>query len=131
MNTCMIAAETLPYIEIHGGDTQPWVIDFVHENGTGYAFAEVNDYSAKLTITPISYDCYGTGGAYVLSPILTIAGRLGVSDSGYANVTFDFNTDDTRYICGKYIYQVEISYGEKLRVYQGRLLIKPNTGGAV
>lgn len=129
MNTCTIAAESLPYIEVHGGDTQPWVIDFIRENGIGYTLSEVSEYAAKLIVTPISYDCYSSGGAHTLSPILTIDGRLGVSDSGCANVTFEFGVNDTRYLCGKYIYQIEISYGDKLRVYQGKLLVKPNAGG--
>lgn len=118
-----ISAVVLPDIEVYGGDTQPWEISILHENGQPYTVGEMNGYESKLTVTPFSISHYSES----IRPVLSKSGRISTSSDGYAVVMFEFDSTDTIRMRGKYIYQIAFSYGgTKLRVGQGKLIVRPN-----
>ena len=128
MENYVLPAVVLPDIEMYGGDTQPWEISIKHENGVSYTQEELIGYAGLLTVTPFSVNTMSAS----VSPVLTKSGRIGASDDGSATIMFEFNSADTLYLRGKFIYQIAFSYDStKLRVGQGKLTIRPNnnTGG--
>lgn len=123
MDHCVLSAVVLPDIEMYGGDTQPWEISVKHENGISYTLTEMAGYTSVLTITPLSVVSYNAS----VAPVLTKNGALSADDQGNAAVIFEFDSTDTLYLRGKYIYQITFSQeNTKLRVGQGKLIIKPN-----
>lgn len=123
MDNNAIPAAVLPDIEMYGGDTQPWEIYMTHENGVPYTVGEMTGYEARLTVTPFSVSNYSA----TVRPVLNKSGRLSSKADGSAVIMFEFNSSDTIYMRGKYIYQIAFSYGDtKLRVGQGKLIVRPN-----
>lgn len=123
MELGMIHAVVLPDVEMYGGDTQPWEIALMHDNGTPYVLSETSGFTATLTISPFTVSVYSA----TISPVVTKDGRIGVDDDGYAVVLFEPTSSDTISMRGKFIYQVAISGNDgRLRVGQGKLVIKPN-----
>lgn len=94
-----------------------------HENGVPYTVGEMTGYEARLTVTPFSVSNYSA----TVKPVLNKNGRLSSKADGSAVIMFEFNSSDTIYMRGKYIYQIAFSYGDtKLRVGQGKLIVRPN-----
>lgn len=123
MENCFLPAMVLPDIEMYGGDTQPWEISIIHENGVLYTVTEATGYSSEMTITPFSVSAYNAS----VSPVLTKSGRISVGSDDNAIFMFEFDKSDTIHLRGKYIYQIAFSNEDtKLRVGQGKLIIKPN-----
>lgn len=115
----------LPDIEIYGGDTTPWEVAMVHQNGSGYTLEEADDYTAVLTVTPFMHSAgLGTGGnnSYVVQK----TGTIKTLSSGDVGAEFTFTASDTKTLAGKYTYQIEFNLGEASRIGQGNLHIMNN-----
>ena len=119
--------QTLPDIEMYGGDTAPWQFYLAHDNGTYYDIGTVSGYSASLNI--IAY-YMSTGVNMTGTPVLTKTGTIKTVD-GIAAAEFTLSDSDTISMAGKYIYQVEVTYGSEKRVAQGNLYIHANITQAV
>lgn len=114
----------LPDIEMYGGDTEPWNVILIHEDGRNYLYTETSGYTATLTIMQYMYSVgLGVnGGTYVIQKTGTIQ-RYDTQD---AAVVFSFGTADTKNLAGKYTYQIEMTKGTDKRIGQGNLFIKNN-----
>ena len=121
-----ILVTVLPYIEMYGGDTVPWEITLLKENGEKYHMDMASRFNASLAISPIN-SVSGLGGSSIVQkPILKKTARITEAMDGSATAIFVFETQDTLQLRGKFIYQIDINYGEDLRTGQGQLYIKQN-----
>ena len=126
MNEIKFLVIVLPYIEMYGGDTVPWEVTLVRENGEKYRMDSARDFTCVLTISPIN-SISGLGGSSLVStPLLKKTATIKEALDGSATAIFDFTTDDTLQLRGKFIYQIDIFYGDDVRTGQGHLLIKQN-----
>lgn len=114
----------LPDIEMYGGDTEPWDVQMVHEDGRNYTMAEVNGYGAVLTIMPFMFSA-GLG-ITAASNILKKNGTIETYGTNDAMAVFKFTASDTSGLSGKYTYQIEFTYGSDKRIGQGNLYIRNN-----
>lgn len=125
MNTTNYCVATLPDVEMYGGDTTPWEIAMLHENGTGYTLAEADGYSCVLTVTAFSHAAgLGSGGSS--SYALQKAGTIKTLSDGSVGAEITFSSADTKTLAGKFVYQVEFINGEQGKVGQGYLNIRNN-----
>lgn len=115
----------LPDIEIYGGDTTPWEVAMMHQNGTGFSLEETSGYSAVLTVTPFMHSA-GLGSGGTNSYVLQKTGTIKPLSTGDVGAEFTFSTTDTKELAGKYTYQIEFNLGEASRVGQGSLHIMNN-----
>ncbi len=126
MNEIKFLVIVLPYIEMYGGDTVPWEVTLMRENGEKYLMDSAKDFTCVLTISPIN-SISGLGGSSLVStPLLKKTATIKEALDGSATAIFDFTTDDTLQLRGKFIYQIDILYGDDVRTGQGHLLIKQN-----
>ena len=114
--------QTLPDIEMYGGDTTPWVVTPVKEDGTTFLFDTLSECNAILTITPFKASMGMNSNASALTPILS---KNGVVNS--QTFIFSFTMNDTKDLRGKFIYQIELHHEDDSRYCQGVLYIKQNT----
>ena len=126
MNTYDFPIEVLPDIEIYGGDTSPWHLILVREDGKNYTMETTVGYTCKLTITPFKVTTGLGDMAHIIKTILTKSGKIQAGVHGEATALFEFSTSDTKGLRGKYIYQVEVESGAASRICQGRLYIRQN-----
>lgn len=115
----------LPNITMYGGDTTPWEITLVRENGANFSIAEGAECSATLTVVPFESASMVSNAAGV-TPALTKRGISAATSAGGTAVTFNFAENDTKELQGKFLYQVEVRYASDLRIGQGNLFIKQN-----
>lgn len=114
----------LPDIEMYGGDTEPWNVQMIHDDGRCYLMTEVTGYSAVLTIMPFIYSAgLGVSGASVTLTKNATIERYGTNE---AMVVFSFAAADTLNLSGKYTYQIEFTYSGNKRIGQGNLYIRNN-----
>ena len=114
----------LPDIEMYGGDTEPWNVLLIHEDGRSYLYSEAVDYLPTLTITEYMYSA-GLGipdGTYVVQK----TGTIQLYNAEDAAASFSFVENDTKNLSGRFTYQIEISHGDAKRIGQGSLFIKNN-----
>lgn len=116
----------LPDVSMYGGDTTPWSIIIVKQDGTPYPFASLTGSAAKLALTPYAISTGLGANAESIAPVLVKTGTVTSDPSGTATVLFSLTKADTINLRGKYIYQVELSKDSELRVLQGFVTIKQN-----
>lgn len=119
-------ARPLPNVDMYGGDTTPWEISLVNDDGTSFSIGQGADCTATLTLTPLKATTGLGNNANTLPPMLTKEGVLEATGTGGAAVIFKFAEADTKSLRGKFLYQIEIRHGSDLRVGQGNLYIKQN-----
>lgn len=125
MEYCGLAIHRLPDIAMYGGDTTPWVVTLVNEDGTNFSEAGESSYECILSITPFAH-MYGSGN-YASSAAPMLTKTAAVSQAGNAYIaTFAFITEDTIQLRGKYTYQIEVRSGIGNKVSQGNLTILEN-----
>lgn len=126
MNNCnQYEIHTLPDIEMYGGDTLPWEVTFIRDDGTRFSVDTASECDYTLTFTPLKATTGLGGNASALSPILNITGTVKSTADG-AVVVFAFSKQDTIGLRGKFLYQIEMKRGSDLRLCQGCVYIKQN-----
>lgn len=117
---------TLPDIEMYGGDTVPWEVTLVRDDGCKYTIDDAKNFTCTLTITPFKVTTGLGGRASPVMPVLTKSGSLQETLDESAIVIFLFDIADTIGLRGKFLYQIEVACGTDLRAAQGHLYIKQN-----
>lgn len=125
-NKHIINAYTLPDIEMYGGDTAPWEVKLVKQDGTEFIVDMTPGFSAVLTLSTLKTISGMGNNAVVASPVLTKEGVYQVASDGSMALVFDFEENDTKHLRGKFTYQIEIRNDEQLRICQGELYIRQN-----
>ena len=126
MKNIKFMIDALPYIEMYGGDTVPWEVTLMRENGEKYTIDTAKDFTCVLTISPINSISGLGGSALIQTPIVQKTARIKEALDGSATAIFEFLTSDTLQLRGKFIYQIDVLYGEDMRTGQGHLFIKQN-----
>ena len=121
----------LPDIEMYGGDTLPWEVTLVREDGSPFSFEAASECSAKLTLVPLKATVGIGNNANTLTPVLSKNGVFRETLSNGSIVLFEFTKNDTKLLRGKYLYQIEITRDNDLRVCQGHIYIKQNIRGGL
>lgn len=118
--------EILPDIEIYGGDTLPWEVTLIRDDGSKFSVDTASECTATLTFTPLKATTgFGTN-ANILPPILTKTGQVKPTLDGSSIILFTFEKNDTIGLRGKFLYQIEVKHDEDLRLCQGTIYIKQN-----
>lgn len=118
--------KTLPDIEMYGGDTLPWEVTLIRDDGSKFSVDTASECTATLTFTPLKATTgFGTN-ANILSPILTKTGEVKPTLDGNSIILFLFEKSDTVGLRGKFLYQIEVKHDEDLRLCQGTIYIKQN-----
>lgn len=121
-----ITAPHLPEITVYAGDTTPWVIRLIKEDGAPlFSDEDVENATCTLTIFPsavanISQD---SGEEAVLEKEDI---QVTLDLQGNSFVTFNFDVADTAELYGKYLYQIDVDNGVDKRVSQGFVTFKQN-----
>lgn len=123
-------SERLPDITIYGGDTAPWNVNVVQQNGNPYPYSSLSDAEAVLTFTPYAISMGLNNNAEIIEPVLSALGTIEEDEESGARIVFILAYSDTINLRGKYIYQVEISKDGDRRVLQGFATIKQNINRA-
>ena len=116
----------MPDIEMYGGDTLPWEVTLIRDDGTYFSVDTASACVFTLTVTPFNTSSGCGENATIVEPILTKTGVVESGTGDVAVVVFTFDEDDTIGLRGKFVYQIEVKHGEDLRVSQGCLYIKQN-----
>lgn len=111
----------LPDIEMYGGDTTPWIVTPTRDDGRIYSEDYMVECTAILTLTPFKASTGQSNNSVPMNPVLIKEGELNVD-----SFIFSFDEDDTIFLRGKFVYQIEIRHNEDLRLSQGCLYIKQN-----
>jgi hypothetical protein len=119
-------ARMLSEVSICGGDTTPWAVTILKENGDAYPYAALDAATASLALTPYAISTGLGNNADVVDPVLVKDGTISSSDEGGGIVEFELSSTDTMNLRGKYIYQITISKDGDSRVYQGIVTVKQN-----
>lgn len=125
-NSTELQDKRLPDITMIAGDTTPWYMTLQRSDGTAYANAVPAGSSCILTLMPYSVANAISPAASTVSPILTKTSSITVDNNGVCVAIFEFETDDTIMLRGKYIYQVEVYNSSDVRIRQGYLNIMAN-----
>lgn len=122
---------------MYGGDTTPWEITLLRDNGSKLAYDTGKNCTVKLTFAPVSAVTQFGFMAAASTPVLskTIAPREGVDGGTVALV--EFSEADTIELRGKFVYQLDIlrevgpneDATDNRRVCQGWVLIMQNIDG--
>lgn len=120
----------LPDITMYGGDTTPWYISIMKQDGTPYPFGSLTGSSAKLFLSPYALSVGIGNDAQAAEPVLTKSGTVTGDPDGNGTILFTMERADTIDLRGKYLYQIEISRDDDLRVLQGVVTIRPNINRA-
>lgn len=116
----------LPDIEMYGGDTTPWEVTLMCNDGTRFSADVSKGFAVTLTLTPFKASSGFGNNANTIPPILTKTGIVETKAGEGTIVTFEFEENDTKGLRGKFIYQIEIRQDENLRICQGSIYIKQN-----
>lgn len=117
---------TLPDIEMYGGDTLPWIISLIQDDGRTLSFDTASQCAITLSLTPLKTATGYGGYAGMVAPIFTKTAKITEAMNGEAAVIFEFEKNDTIGLRGKFVYQVEVRREDDLRLCQGTLYIKQN-----
>lgn len=126
MSTHCFAVQKLPDIEMYGGDTTPWEVELTRDKNIIFDYESGGKCTVLLTLTPLKTSTGLGGNASVVAPILSIKGTLRSTANGGSAFLFNFASSDTKDLRGKFIYQIEVTYNEDMRVGQGTLYVKQN-----
>lgn len=126
MSTNCFAAQKLPDIEMYGGDTTPWEVELMRDKNVIFDYESGDKCTVLLTLTPLKTSTGLGTNASAITPILSVKGTLRSTANGGSAFLFNFASNDTKNLRGKYIYQIEVTYNEDMRVGQGTLYIKQN-----
>lgn len=118
--------ESLPDIEMYGGDTLPWEVTMIRDDGSKFSVDTASECSSTLTFTPMKATTGLGGNANIIAPILKKTGVVVPTEDGYSAILFSFAQSDTKNLRGKFLYQIEIRYRDDLRLCQGYIYIKQN-----
>ncbi len=127
MDKTEFPAYILPDIEMYGGDTVPWEVTLIRDDGSKYSLETASECICTLTFTPFKVTTGLGGRANPVTPLLTKSGTIEEALDGSATVVFDFTTQDTIGLRGKFLYQIEVAHDTDLRIAQGHVYIKQNT----
>lgn len=119
-------AGKLPDITMYAGDTTPWSIVLMKQNGNPYPYAALTGCTAILTFMPYAVTNGIGSNVNVVPPVLTIQGTITNDPEGTGTALFVFTPEDTGTLRGKYIYQVEVHNEDDRRICQGFVTIKQN-----
>lgn len=119
-------AWTLPCIDMYAGDTTPWKISLMREDGTPYHKNETSGYTCKMTITPFTVYAGIGNNAVAQPPIVTKTGTIQEGEGGAAYALITLSSSDTLTLRGRYTYQVEVTSGSDKRICQGQMVIRGN-----
>lgn len=111
-------------VSMYGGDTTPWEFTLVRKNGSNFPIDEGAECVATLTVVPFETVGYLTINDEEI--VLQKTATFSENAVGGTVAVFEFAESDTKTLCGKFIYQVEISHGSDKRVGQGNLTILHN-----
>ena len=118
--------QTLPDIEMYGGDTLPWEVTLIRDDGSKFSVDTASECISTLTFTPLKATTGLGNNANALAPILTKTGEVKPTLDGSSVVMFFFTESDTKGLRGKFLYQIEVKHDEDLRICQGYIYIKQN-----
>ena len=127
MGKIELPADALPDIEMYGGDTVPWEITLIRDDGTKYLFDTAEECTCTLTFTPFKVTTGLGGRAKPVTPSMMMTGTVKAALDGTATVVFNFAKEDTIGLRGKFLYQIEVAHDTDLRIAQGHIYIKQNT----
>lgn len=116
----------LPDIEMYGGDTLPWEVTLIRDDGSKFSVDTASECTSTLTFTPLKATTGLGNNATALVPILTKVGEVKQTLDGSSVVMFFFDENDTKGLRGKFLYQIEVKHDEDLRICQGYIYIKQN-----
>lgn len=119
-----IKAIKLPDVEIYAGDTTPWQITLVRENGALFVIEQ--GATCTATFTMVRVRAAGLPGDTEDEILLSKTGTFQAAPNGGTIAIFDFEEADTKELYGKFLYQIEIRHIDDLRIGQGDLYIKHN-----
>lgn len=118
------AVVALPDIEMYGGDTTPWVVRLMTSASQHYT-GDPTNVSCVLTITVPKLTTTLGHTPSASSPVITKNGTV-ASDTEGVYATFEFARSETIGLRGKFIYQIEVTIGNQVRVQQGSLYVRQN-----
>jgi len=116
----------LPDIEMYGGDTLPWEVVLVRDDGSKFSADTASECTATLTLMPLKATTGIGANANAIAHIFQKIGEVRPTLDGSSIVLFMFNENDTKGLRGKFLYQIEIKHDDDLRICQGYLYIKQN-----
>lgn len=116
----------LPDIEMYGGDTSVWEVSLINDRGAIITVNSDLDCVATLSFMPFKITSGIGGNALLTEPILKKSGVLKPSLNGGTAAVFQFEESDTKYLRGKFTYQIEIQIENNIRIRQGHVYIKQN-----
>ncbi len=119
-------ARMLSEVSICGGDTTPWVVTILKENGDFYPYAALDAATASLALTPYAISTGLGNDAETVDPVLVKEGVVSSNEEGGGIAEFELSIADTMNLRGKYIYQITISKDGDSRVFQGIATVRQN-----
>ena len=119
-------ARMLSEVSIYGGDTTPWVVTILKENGDSYPYAALDAATASLALAPYAISTGLGNDAETVDPVLVKTGTVSSNEEGGGIIEFDLASSDTIALRGKYIYQITITKDGDSRVFQGLATIRQN-----
>lgn len=125
-NEMFFGIHSLPDIEMYGGDTLPWEVTLIRNDGSKFSVDTASECIATLTFTPLKATTGLGNNATSLPPVLTKIGEVEPTLDGSSIVVFTFSENDTKGLRGKFLYQIEVKHDEDLRLCQGYIYIKQN-----
>jgi len=123
MNSLVV--NTLPDIEMYGGDTTPWDAPLIKPSGADYKLSDLSGIDVTLYIAPF-HSVISADGVVPSGAVITKTATLASKGAHFAVAQFEFSQSDTISLRGKYVYQIEVTNGQDTRISQGYLYIKPN-----
>ena len=127
MNGVFYSINRLPDLEIYGGETSPWEIEFVSENYLPYGKDDITGCLCTLVLVPYGYVTGVLNEDSQIRIVLTKTTAIARDNTtGRLYATFHFSIGDTQSLRGKYIYQIEIKQDSQLALGQGSVFIRGN-----
>ena len=111
---------------MYAGDSTPWSISLIQQNGNPYPYSSLKDASASLTLMPYTVLSGIGDNAEIVDPVVSIDGELTGDPSGTCTLRFSLRPEDTLSLRGKFIYQIDVFNDTDRRISQGVVTIKPN-----
>lgn len=124
--TRIVSSESLPHIQIVGGDNTPWRIQLYKESDRRCAYDDVAGYRCKLTLKPFLLEVQIGENGNTETPVLQKDGTITKNPDGSAYAEFTFAHSDTLALRGRYLYQIEFICGSSYRIGQGVLHVTQN-----
>jgi len=117
---------TLPDIEMYGGDTLPWEVTLIRDDGSKFSVDTASECICKLSFTPLKATSGLGNNSVAVPPIFEKIGEAKPTLDGSSVVVFAFSESDTKGLRGKFLYQIEVRHDDDLRLCQGSVYIKQN-----